>query len=239
MLKNKFINLSLKHKILLYCIVILSFIMAFIAVQNYIFSLKVLNTIETKHYTIQSLENKIVVQSNTDILQYIQSQIEKNKIFINSIKTNSQTISLTINDTFKGIITLLYRLEQHLIIEEFMIEKDEKNSAKIKCKVSFLNKYFINQNEQYLKPGKIINPFYKDTRTVQKETVRKLKKHEKKTIITLDAIVNSDAFINGEWHKKGDILKNYKIITIKQNCVKLLNQKNNTIKIIKVSDDEK
>ena len=233
MLKNKFEQLPFRDKLLLYLLVPIFFVLVFISLQKIYLSDDTV-IVSQKQFNVQSLANKIVIKSNQEILDYIEIKIAQQKILVQSLTVTEQIISLSVQSSFDEIVKFLYVIEQHLVIEEFSLEKEISSILKMKSKIVLLNHYFANpiQKDSILKNS--INPF-----EIKNITLSNERNNEMKPIKPLDvgAIVSNEVFIDGDWYTLGDIVHEYKIIFIGAKSVKLINQKTNKTTTIRLEDE--
>jgi hypothetical protein len=237
MLKSNFEKLPLRQKVELYLIVPIIFIIIFIFLEKLLIIEESNIPQEKQQLSIKSLSNKIVVKNDKDIIDYLETQIAKGNIFVHSITTSSQTISLTVSSSLEALMQFLHILEQHLVIEEFSLDKVEQNSKVIKSKVVILSGYFTNQNQKDTALAIRKNPFFdKEITTSQKVKIKTISKVEKQ--IQVDAIVKNEVLIQGNWYKKGDKFQENTIVQIESSVVKILNNETNKIKIIRLEDEK-
>lgn len=230
MLKNNFEKLSLRDKILLYIIVVIGFGFLFVVLEDFLFKEDKNTKLQhNKHLSIRSLSNKIIIKNNKSILEYIEKELAKSDIFIDSIKSTKQIISLTISGDFQIVITALQELDYHLIIEEFFLNKSELDNNRVQVRVVFLNHYFLNQNKK-LNGVKNIITFFENNRT---KIIPKIQTQP----IVIDAIIDDEVFIESEWYKKKDSYLDYKIVEIEKDFIKLLHIRTTKTKIIRLQND--
>ena len=239
MLKSNFEQLSFRQKVELYFIVPIFFTIIFIFLQK-ILIIKEPNILQKQQQlSVQSLSDKIVVRNSKEIMDYIETQIAKHDIFIQSTTISNHTISLSINSSFDSLIEFLYILEQHLIIEEFSLDRLEPNSKMIKSRVVFLSEYFVNPNQKEKIVKNIKNPFFHESKIIVSTEENTMINKSKSTMLQVDAIVTNEVLIQGNWYKKGDIFQKIKIVQIDPTVVKVLHQETNKIEIIRLDIDEK
>ncbi len=230
MLKNSFEKLSLRDKILLYIIVIIGFGFLFVMVKDFTLVEDENRTLQyNKYLTIKSLSNKITIKNNKSILEYIENELSKSDIFIDSIKSTKQIISLTISGDFQVVITALQELDYHLIMEEFFLNKSEGDDNRVQVRVVFLNNYFLNQNRK-------LNEIKSITTTFENNRTKKMPKVQIQSIV-INAIIGDEVFIESEWYKKEDSYLDYKITEIEKDFIKLLHSKTAKTKIIRLQND--
>lgn len=237
MLKSNFEQLPFRQKVELYFIVPIFFTIIFIFLQKLLI-IKEPNIVQ-QQLSVKSLSDKIVVKNNKEIMDYIETQIAKHDIFVQAMTTSNHTISLNINSSFDPLIEFLYILEQHLIIEEFSLDRVEPNSKMIKSRVVFLSEYFVNPTQKEKIVKNIKNPFFQETKTIVLKEENTIINKSQSTMLQVDAIVTNEVLIQGDWYKKGDIFQKIKIVQIEPTVVKVLHQETNTIEIIRLDIDEK
>jgi len=237
MLKSNFEQLPFRQKVELYFIIPIFFTIIFIFLQKLLI-IKEPNIVE-QQLSVKSLSDKIVVKNNKEIMDYIETQIAKHDIFVQAMTTSNHTISLNINSSFDPLIEFLYILEQHLIIEEFSLDRVEPNSKMIKSRVVFLSEYFVNPTQKEKIVKNIKNPFFQETKTIVLKEENTIINKSQSTMLQVDAIVTNEVLIQGDWYKKGDIFQKIKIVQIEPTVVKVLHQETNTIEVIRLDIDEK
>jgi len=237
MLKSNFEQLPFRQKVELYFIIPIFFTIIFIFLQKLLI-IKEPNIVE-QQLSVKSLSDKIVVKNNKEIMDYIETQIAKHDIFVQAMTTSNHTISLNINSSFDPLIEFLYILEQHLIIEEFSLDRVEPNSKMIKSRVVFLSEYFVNPTQKEKIVKNIKNPFFQETKTIVLKEENTIINKSQSTMLQVDAIVTNEVLIQGNWYKKGDIFQKIKIVQIDPTVVKVLHQETNKIEIIRLDIDEK
>ncbi|MCD4758045.1 MAG: hypothetical protein K8R39_07230 [Arcobacteraceae bacterium] len=237
MLKSNFEQLPFRQKVELYFIIPIFFTIIFIFLQKLLI-IKEPNIVQ-QQLSVKSLSDKIVVKNNKEIMDYIETQIAKHDIFVQAMTTSNHTISLNINSSFDPLIEFLYILEQHLIIEEFSLDRVEPNSKMIKSRVVFLSEYFVNPTQKEKIVKNIKNPFFQETKTIVLKEENTIINKSQSTMLQVDAIVTNEVLIQGDWYKKGDIFQKIKIVQIEPTVVKVLHQETNTIEIIRLDIDEK
>jgi len=237
MLKSNFEQLPFRQKVELYFIIPIFFTIIFIFLQKLLI-IKEPNIVE-QQLSVKSLSDKIVVKNNKEIMDYIETQIAKHDIFVQAMTTSNHTISLNINSSFDPLIEFLYILEQHLIIEEFSLDRVEPNSKMIKSRVVFLSEYFVNPTQKEKIVKNIKNPFFQETKTIVLKEENTIINKSQSTMLQVDAIVTNEVLIQGDWYKKGDIFQKIKIVQIEPTVVKVLHQETNKIEIIRLDIDEK
>ena len=238
MLKNNFDKLLFRQKIQLYFLIPIFFVIIFIVLQEQFFIDAKKMLPQKQQFSIQSLSDKIVVKNNKEIIDYIETELAKYKIFVQSITTSNQTISLSIKSSFDSMIQFLYTLEQHLVIEEFFLEKLDANTTNIKSRIVFLNHYFANPNQRDVVLNDIKNPYEIESRIPIQKEQNKVKEKLQVKSIQIDAIMLNEVFIEGDWYTIGDIVQDNKIVKIEPTLIKLLNQTTKNIKVIRLESDE-
>lgn len=232
MLKNSFETLSFRDKILLYIIVVIGFLFLFILLEKFVFIEEKQKKVQhDKSVSIKSLADKIVIKHDKFIFEYIENELGKEDILIDSISAGKQTISLDISGSFRVIMSVLHELESHLIIEEFVFSKSELKDNMVQIRVVFLNHYFINQNKISNKIKNIINPFESNTTNIMTKIQPQIKP------ILIDAIIGDEVLIEDIWYKKDESYLDYKIVKIEKTFVKLLDIQTKEAKTIRLEDE--
>ncbi len=239
MLKSNFEQLPFRQKVELYFIVPIFFTIVFIILQKRLIIKEPSIVQKQQQLSVKSLSDKIVVKNNKEIMDYIETQIAKHDIFVQSMTTSNHNISLSVNSSFDTLIKFLYILEQHLIIEEFSLDRVEPNSKMIKSRVVFLSEYFVNPNQKEKIVKNIKNPFFQESEIIVSTEENTMINKSKSTMLQVDAIVTNEVLIQGDWYKKGDIFQKIKIVQIDPTVVKVLHQETNKIETIRLDIDEK
>jgi len=239
MLKSNFEQLPFRQKVELYFIIPIFFTIVFIILQKLLIIKEPSIVQKQQQLSVKSLSDKIVVKNNKEIMDYIETQIAKHDIFVQSMATSNHNISLSVNSSFDTLIKFLYILEQHLIIEEFSLDRVEPNSKMIKSRVVFLSEYFVNPNQKEKIVKNIKNPFFQESEIIVSTEENRMINKSKSTMLQVDAIVTNEVLIQGDWYKKGDIFQKIKIVQIEPTVVKVLHQETNTIEVIRLDIDEK
>ncbi len=238
MLKNNFENLPLREKIQLYFIVAIFFILVFVFLQELFFVDGKKESEQKQYLSLKSLSNKIVVKNNKELIDYIETELAKDTLFVQSITTSNQTISLNINGSFDSVIQFLHRVEQHLVIDEFFLDKSDSNTTMIKSRIVFLNHYFANPNQHDVVLKNIKNPFENENISVVEKKESQREKEVQVKSIQIEAIIFNEVFIDGDWYKIGDIFQENKIVQIEPTLVEFVDTKTNKIKTIRLEIDE-
>ena len=231
-LKSSFQKLSLLQKVKLYIVVIIFYILIFYIYDKFYNKNKTIKTtskISTESIDkIKSLKSKITTKTTNHIVKLIEQRSDKLNCFISDIKIKKNNINLTIEGNIYNIINFLNYLQNHFIIEQFNLEyqKDILSST-----ISLNTKYFYNPNKIYNKITNLPNPFI----NIKNETFRKIEKFIKP--LKVDAIVDSNIFINNKWYKLNDIIDGKRIISIKLNIVKFIDIKTSKVTYIKVYNE--
>ena len=231
-LKSSFQKLSLLQKVKLYIVVIIFYILIFYIYDKFYNKNKTIKTtskISTESIDkIKSLKSKITTKTTNHIVKLIEQRSYKLNCFISDIKIKKNNINLTIEGNIYNIINFLNYLQNHFIIEQFNLEyqKDILSST-----ISLNTKYFYNPNKIYNKITNLPNPFI----NIKNETFRKIEKFIKP--LKVDAIVDSNIFINNKWYKLNDIIDGKRIISIKLNIVKFIDIKTSKVTYIKVYNE--
>jgi len=237
MLKNKFIKLSFKEKIELYSIVLIFFIILFVIIQKIVI-VQDTNIPNKQKLYVKNLVDKIVVKKDKEIIDYIETKIAKYDVFVQSMTSSSHTVCLTINSSFDTAIKLLQQLNQHLLIEEFSLNKLNSRNNLIQTKIIIVSNYFLNQNQKGKKIISVKDPFRSKAITPSISLENKPIQKVPQDTIQIDAIVANEALIEGDWYKKGDIFHKRFIVKIEPTVVKFVDKRSHKTITIGLESDE-
>ncbi|MEA3554443.1 MAG: hypothetical protein U9R39_08600, partial [Campylobacterota bacterium] len=235
-LKNNFIKLSLFKKIILYLTVVIFNIVLFYIYDAYYNSNKTnnINYNNKNQYAkdIKSIKSKIRKKENTNIIKLIEKKSELLNCFIYNINSKRENINLSVKGNLNNIINFLNFLQNHFYIKQFDL-KYEQNI--LFTTISLNTKYFYNSNKIYSDISNIPNPFVNKIRTTNK----KIKNINKNHIFKVDAIIDSNIFINNRWYKVNDVLDGKRVVSVDLNTVNLIDLKTAKVTILKVYNETK
>ena len=231
-LKINFLKLSLIQKIELYIIVVIFYVLA-IYIYNEFFihnnTIKTTSKISSSSINkVQNLKSKVTQKNSTYLFKLIEQKSETLDCFIYDIKIQEQTMKLSIKGKLNNIINFLNYLQNHFIIQQFELIY-EKNTLFSTITLDTL--YFYNPHKIYNKITNIPNPFI----NISKNYNIKIEKID--AILKIDAIVDSNIFINNKWYKQNDIVDGKKILSVELNRVELIDIKTSKKIYIKVYNE--
>lgn len=213
-LENRFIESSIKVKIQLYMLPLLSFLFILYLINMNLVS----KPQEVSSNEIKNIEKRKYSGSYLLLKKDIEGFCFKNKITVVRLSNKNKSILINAKSSIKKLMSFIYMLESinnFSNIKTFSLNKIKKtNIYEYSIEVTF-NKYYIKQK-----------------RTESKEKIK-----TKKMPIKVKAIIGGNVLINEKWINKNDSIGEYKLTSINKDFVELL-YKNKTIKI-KINKNEK
>jgi len=241
--KLYFEKLGIVQKIELYLLIIMLYGVVLYFSEDIFSSFKTNSnnekSLEILHYqnNLKSINKKISAKNNITIVNIIDKNSIKNKVFIESINVQNSRIDLKFNGNFIDVINMLKFYEMHFLIK---YSKLENLGNKLYCDLKIDTKYFFNEREIQKRIKKLSNPFIAKKKKQKKKKIVQPKKivpkpHVKP--IKILAIVSSDILIDDTWYTIGDIVNNNKILKIDINSVEFLDIKKNKKYLLKVDNE--
>lgn len=213
-LENRFIESSIKVKIQLYMLPLLSFLFVLYLINMNLVS----KPQEVSSSKIKNIDKRKYSGSYLLLKKDIEDFCFKNKITVVRLSNKNKSILINAKSSIKKLMSFIYMLESinnFSNIKTFSLNKIKKtNIYEYSIEVTF-NKYYIKQK-----------------RTEAKEKIK-----TKKMPIKVKAIIGGNVLINEKWINKNDSIGEYKLTSINKDFVELL-YKNKTIKI-KINKNEK
>ena len=233
-LKNNFIKLPLFQKIKLYLIIVIVYIFIFYIYDEYYSKNKTANINTNNNYksikNIQSIKSKITKKDNSNLIKLIENKSELFNCFIHNIKATEENINLSVKGKLNNIINFLNFLQNHFNVVQFNL-KYEQNI--LFSTISLDTKYFYNSNKIYSDIATIPNPFVNRSKLTSK-------KMENQTYtFKIEAIIDSNIFINNRWYKLNDTINGKRIIAVTLNTVKLIDLKTSQVSMLKVYNERR
>ena len=167
------------------------------------------------------VQEKSIKLTDLEILTYLNNLSTEYQIKILDIKILTSTIEIHVLESYQNITIFLGLLANNFEIKEFEMKK---NDNKISLDIYLDRRFFYNAHINKLSNQDLLNPF------IEREDSMDTNKKE----LTISAIINHEVLIDNDWYIEGDTVFNYKIISIKDNKVVLLDidTKENLVKSI-------
>ena len=186
-------SLSLIQKIEIYGIVLFCYIIIAILYQDIY-----LNKENSIQKNPQIMNNTMVPKrakhlNMPELISYLENKSIQFDIDILDMKFTKTTIIFKIVGSFINEIHFLEYIQENFVILKCKIEKIDKEL--ISDIVIDTRKYF---EEEEITLSDTPNPF-----------MARKKKKKKDTSIKIEAIIAGEVLIEGDWYKKGDMVKNY------------------------------
>jgi hypothetical protein len=225
-LKINFLKLTLFQKIELYLIVVIFYILIIYFYNEFLVQNKtIIRTSKINASSVnkaKNLNSNITKKNNTYIFKLVEQKSETLNCFIYDIKFQKKSINISIKGKLINIINFLNYLQNHFIIEQYELIY-EKNT--LFSTITFDTTYLYNPNKIYNELISIPNPFINISKNNNLEIVKKDKILKTNSVLKIDAIVDSNIFINNKWYKINDIIDGKKVLSIKLNSVDLVDIK--------------
>lgn len=202
---NKFEKLTFLQKLQLYLLVPMVLWLLFIVYENYIYHYDstMANKKTMKSRNLPQLEhtNKITKYDLKKSMLFLENKIDIYNLSLHSMQVKKTNIILELFGKFDGLVAILQKIHSHFQIRSFQFLKNDTKQTFI---VTIDTKYFFNEE---LKDKEFI------IQNIQKK------------LIKIEAIVDQEVLIGGNWFSKNDFYQNFKIINIGKDFIDVIDQK--------------
>lgn len=213
--KKYFESLKIIQKIQLYLIVLIFYSLIF-------FYYKDILAIFTEQKIIKNIPNitnsvatqgKISISAvhDLDLVNYIIQKSQEQKVQVNEYILYEKSIELNINSDFNDLISFLFDLEKNLYVESFEVLENDDTSLSTKI---MIKKNYFYKSSKNSKSKALINSVFKNTIIKKKFIPKKL---------IVQAIIDDEVLINGNWYRLNDMINGNKIIKIGNRSIILFN----------------
>jgi hypothetical protein len=210
--KYKFINLSLKDKILLYLLPILLLLFTYLNIDNSLPEKDIKNTkikvqIKKEQTKIKNLKTKQKKFTKLDILKSYEKLAKSLEIDISNIEFTKNYIELDFQGEYKNTINFFYTIDRINNIVSFSLEYKD---GKLFIKSLLKSKIFNDINSLSIAyENDIANPFVK--LSISKDNIYSKSK----------AIIGDWVMLDNDWYTIGDKYKKYIIKKIYKDYILL------------------
>lgn len=219
--KQYYNSLSFIQKVEIYGIVILCYIFIALVYNDIYFSQDNKTEKSIQIITKKIVQNKIKHFTNVELLSYIENKSIQFTLDILDMKFTKKTIILQITGSFINEIHFLEHIQENFVILKCELKKEKKEI--MLDLIIDIRKYFDKEDVVL---SNIPNPF-----------LGQKKRKKRDNSIKIDAIISDEVLIEGDWYKKGAVIKGFIISHISDTEV-LFIQKNTHKKMIRKITNE-
>lgn len=218
--KNSFEASSLKVKIELYLLPILIIFLLYIL----FYEEKVLENKSIKNNELLNIENRKFGGSVLELSSLIEELAKNDNLSLQKTKSDKESITLKVRGKREDFLSFLEKVElinNFTKVDFLSLKKIENENYLIDLKID-ISKYYLKNKVEKLKDEIKIEVLEQDEIKDEEELI--------KPDFTINAIVGSNAFINGNWLELNDTILEYTLHFIGNDYV-LLKKSSDTIKL--------